>query len=296
MKKIIPLLSLRFCFLVLTAFVSACGGGGSYVDGTTQVESDSVQLVESFLATDKPLAPYQTGRAYSVQGVTYIPREDFSYTATGVASHYKRGIDGALTASGEFYFSNQLTAAHKTLPFQTLVRVTNLNNGRSVIVRINDRGPFFQERIIDLSERAAGNIDMLQAGLATVKLEVLETETQIFRAALNNKRVIPSIPTSNTNPNDDQAIQGPIDTRAGEIIPTQENISSSYYVLVGTYTNQIDANAIRDRMSTLGVVFIERSENLYRVFIGPMASLLDAQAMRGRVFSQGAVNATVIRR
>jgi rare lipoprotein A len=91
----------------------------------------------------------------------------------GVASYYAHKFHGRRTASGETYDENQLTAAHRTLPFGTVVRVTNLGNGRSVTVRINDRGPWVKDRIIDLSYRAARELDFIRRGLTRVELEVI---------------------------------------------------------------------------------------------------------------------------
>jgi hypothetical protein len=93
--------------------------------------------------------------------------------AEGIASWYGPGFEGRLTANGEVFDSSLLTAAHQTLPFDTLVRVTNLNNGLAVVVRINDRGPFVGGRIIDLSRAAAERIDMIGSGIAPVRLELL---------------------------------------------------------------------------------------------------------------------------
>lgn len=91
----------------------------------------------------------------------------------GIASWYGKPFHGRLTANGEVYNMNSLTAAHKELPFNTQVRVTNLNNGKSVIVRINDRGPFINDRIIDLSKEAARRIDMINSGISKVKVKIL---------------------------------------------------------------------------------------------------------------------------
>lgn len=94
---------------------------------------------------------------------------------TGVASYYGKGFHGKKTANGEIFDMNDLTAAHKTLPFGTTLRVTNLNNNKTVEVRINDRGPFVKNRIIDLSYAAAKRIDMIGTGTARVKLEILNS-------------------------------------------------------------------------------------------------------------------------
>ena len=95
-------------------------------------------------------------------------------TQTGLASYYADKYHGRTTASGERFDTNKLTAAHRTLPFGTRVRVTNLDNGKQVIVKVNDRGPFVNGRVIDLSRAAAKRVDMIRAGLAKVKVEVLD--------------------------------------------------------------------------------------------------------------------------
>ncbi len=92
----------------------------------------------------------------------------------GIASHYSDNLHGGPTASGETYDMNAMTAAHKTLPFNTKVRVTNKNNGKSVVVRINDRGPFIEGRIIDLSGAAADQVGLRQTGIAPATVEVLK--------------------------------------------------------------------------------------------------------------------------
>lgn len=100
-----------------------------------------------------------------------------SSSSDGLASYYADKYQGHKTASGEPFDTARLTAAHRTLPFGTRVRVTNLDNGRSVVVRVNDRGPFVSGRVIDLSPAAAKQLGMLRAGVARVKLEVVGTST-----------------------------------------------------------------------------------------------------------------------
>lgn len=95
-------------------------------------------------------------------------------TVEGVASYYSYGFNGKKTASGEIFNKNDFTAAHREFPFGTILRVTNLNNGKSVEVTVNDRGPFAEGRIIDLSEAAARAIGMIQSGTAEVRIEVLK--------------------------------------------------------------------------------------------------------------------------
>ncbi|MCH5277870.1 MAG: septal ring lytic transglycosylase RlpA family protein [Desulfovibrionaceae bacterium] len=124
-----------------------------------------------------------TGKPYTVRGKTYRPYTTaHGFTEVGVASWYGPGFHGKKTSNGEIYNQNAMTAAHKLLPFNTSIRVTNLDNGRSTVVRINDRGPFVDNRIIDLSRRAAQELDMIGPGTARVRLEATDSKKPILTA------------------------------------------------------------------------------------------------------------------
>jgi rare lipoprotein A len=114
---------------------------------------------------------YSVGRPYTINGKTYYPKEDPSYRAEGVASWYGPDFHGRLTSNGEIYNMHGISAAHPTLPTPSYARVTNLANGKSIIVRINDRGPFVHNRIIDLSIGTAKALDFYGHGLARVRVE-----------------------------------------------------------------------------------------------------------------------------
>jgi rare lipoprotein A len=133
-------------------------------------------------AEKKPPPPtvgeYKVGKPYEVYGVWYYPQENWDYRETGIASWYGPGFNGKRTANGEVFNENDVTAAHPTLPMPTMVQVTNLENGRSIKVRINDRGPFANNRIIDLSKRSAQLLDIERAGTAKVLVEILPDETR----------------------------------------------------------------------------------------------------------------------
>jgi rare lipoprotein A len=113
----------------------------------------------------------QLGRPYKVAGKWYYPKEDKNYRKSGAASWYGDAFHGRLTANGEIYDMTHLTAAHPTMPLPSYARVTNLKNGSSIIVRVNDRGPYARGRIIDLSKRAAEMLDYTHSGVAKVKVE-----------------------------------------------------------------------------------------------------------------------------
>lgn len=124
------------------------------------------------------------GKPYVIDGKTYYPEYDPTYDKIGEASWYGPGFHGKYTASGEVYNQNDLTAAHPTLPMPSLVRVTNLTSGKSLIVRINDRGPFKANRIIDLSKKSAQKLGI--KGVAQVRVQFLKQETEEYLASLQS--------------------------------------------------------------------------------------------------------------
>lgn len=116
---------------------------------------------------------YMVGKPYVVKGKTFVPKENPSYDKVGVASWYGDAFHGRMTANGELYDKEHLSAAHPTLPLPSYARVTNMNTGSSVIVRINDRGPFHQGRIIDLSRKTADMLDMKHSGTGEVRVQYI---------------------------------------------------------------------------------------------------------------------------
>jgi rare lipoprotein A len=116
---------------------------------------------------------YQVGAPYEVNGVWYYPAVDYHYDRTGIASWYGPDYDGRLTANGEIFNMNGLSAAHPTLPLPSIVRVTNLENGRSLDLRVNDRGPFVDGRILDVSRYAAQALGFESQGIAPVRVTIL---------------------------------------------------------------------------------------------------------------------------
>src|SRR5713226_229138 len=169
---------------------------------------------------------------YQVKGVSYTPRADYSYDETGTASWYGPGFDQQLTADNEIYDMNQLSAAHKTLPLPSVVQVTNLQNGRSLRLRVNDRGPFVDGRIIDLSRRAAQLLGFETTGTATVRVRIMKEESiEVAEAAMRGGtgRVLLAqaaatepapAPRSEPRPPMQLAAAGPPSLRAAEVIGT----------------------------------------------------------------------------
>ena len=130
--------------------------------------------------TNKSQGDYKVGKPYQVKGEWYYPSENMTYDRTGIASWYGPNFHGKPTANGETFDQWEVSAAHKTLPMPSVVRVTNLVNGRSLVIRINDRGPFKPGRIIDLSRRAAQLLGVEKAGTAQVRVQILPKESRIL--------------------------------------------------------------------------------------------------------------------
>ncbi|MFI5001972.1 MAG: septal ring lytic transglycosylase RlpA family protein [Reyranellales bacterium] len=124
---------------------------------------------------------YKVGAPYSIDGVTYTPQEEFNHVETGVASWYGPGFHGKNTANGERYDQQDHTAAHRTLQMPSVVRVTNLDNGLTTVVRVNDRGPYARSRVLDLSRAAAQDLDILRNGTAHVRIDQMATESQAVK-------------------------------------------------------------------------------------------------------------------
>ena len=123
------------------------------------------------------IGTYKVGNPYQIAGVWYRPAEDYSYDETGIASWYGEDFHGKYTANGEIFDLNAMTAAHRTLPMPSIVQVTNLDNGRTVVLRVNDRGPFARGRIIDVSRRAAQLLGFENQGTAKVRVRIMVPET-----------------------------------------------------------------------------------------------------------------------
>jgi peptidoglycan lytic transglycosylase len=133
----------------------------------------SKRVVEDGEPVPKGGGTYRIGRPYSINGRTYVPTENPNYRIEGIASWYGPDFHGRLTANGEIYDMHSISAAHTTMPLPSYARVSNLENGRSMIVRVNDRGPYVRERVIDLSIGAAKALDFYGQGLARVRVEYI---------------------------------------------------------------------------------------------------------------------------
>lgn len=288
-------------------FMIACGvmlGGCAETQLATHAAKKTSREIYGMKSEDKPvqqasLPPsprvpgrpiYKVGDPYQIDGVWYYPKEDFGYVETGIASWYGADFHGKSTANGEAYNMEDVTAAHRTLQMPSVVRVTNLENGRSLIVRINDRGPYARGRIIDLSRRSAELLGMQGAGTAKVRVEVLPDESrQIKEAALRGQQAdLLQLASLSTQP---AAAPAPMPRSAEPQLKIVPVAASNIYIQAGAFASQENANRVRDALADLGGVAITpvstTGQRLFRVRLGPLAGVDDADAALERVTKRG---------
>src|SRR5262245_58726111 len=158
----------------------------------------SMRVAEEGEPVPKGGGDYKVGQPYLANGRAFYPSEDSHYRAEGIASWYGSDFHGRETANGEVYDMHAISAAHTTLPIPSYARVTNLDNGRSIIVRVNDRGPYVGNRVIDLSIGAAEALDFYSKGLARVRVEYVGraplegTDDKLLMATLRHGRPAPA--------------------------------------------------------------------------------------------------------
>lgn len=275
------------------------GKGGYYLDDgpgdNPPADIDSIPNAQ--LKTEKPLV--RANKPYAVLGQKYVPMTSYQpYVKMGVASWYGKRYHGKQTSSGEIYDMYGMTGAHTTLPIPSYAKVTNPANGRSVIVRINDRGPFKHDRLIDLSYAAAYKLRLTDQGSGVVEVQSLDTSPEAL-AQYNDSRVALA---SDTRPDTPAQTSPPIATPsapATESVAKVESPSASYYVQVGAFKNETNGNLLQKKILGLELAGNAAVSNVYnnslhRVKIGPFGSRREADIAANKVRKQLNISAIVI--
>lgn len=259
-------------------------GGGYYKDDGPGANPPG-NLADVPDATPKwePLHRYANDR-YKVMGKEYVPlNADKAYKAKGLASWYGRKFHGKSTSSGEPYDMYAMSAAHATLPLPSYAKVTNLENGKSVIVRVNDRGPFHEGRIIDLSYTAAFKLDILK-GVTPVEVESVLPDT--------------AAPTSFSAQAEDDfnPLATPVTPVVAEAPVSPPQVGKAIYLQLGAFANPDTADGVLNRAAAKlsrgfpGVLRIE-SNGLYKIQAGPFANAEDADRAAERVLADLGIKA-----
>lgn len=245
---------------------------------------------------------YKVGKPYKIFGTTYYPEENYSYSEVGIASWYGSDFHNKRTANGEKYDMNTLTAAHRTLPLPSIVRVTNLENGRSLVLRVNDRGPYAKNRIIDISKRGAQLLGYQAQGTAKVRVELLEKESRELKAALLGESV-ESVKTAAVN----KAVPAAAESKTlvirndsvADSVTASRAADNSYFVQAGSFTQKQSAAGLKGKLSQFGNTSIYTAavsgKTFYRVRIGPFSFKEEAEVTLAKVRNYGIQNASVVR-
>lgn len=249
----------------LLSLLAACAGVARPDGGRMPVVTDPAPIVSG------------TMRPYQVRGRWYRPEEQPNYDETGLASWYGDQFNGRPTATGERFDMHALTAAHKTLPLPGLVEVTNLANGRRIVVRVNDRGPFVDGRIIDLSRGSAEALGMLQRGVGEVRVRYLGRAPRLGSA----------------QPMQYAATAAPAPPPAR---PPAAGENGAYWIQAGAFSDRRAARRVADRLGERATVDVagQGDSTLYRVLVGPWPDPNAAEHARQAVVARGYADALLI--
>ena len=244
MKKLVSL-------AVLTALLAACAETTKTSEYGTDGFGEETLATETFNDTYLMAAAprYYIGNAYKVEDVQYIPTEDYAYNQTGMAGIIPTELNGTKTSNGETYDVNQMVATSKTLPLPTIAKVTNLENGQSVTVRVNNRGPFVNTRIMDLSPAAAGKIGLTNQ--SKVQVQVLPEQSIAVKNATIGEKVTTTVEETTTV----AAQPAPVAT------------SGDYSVQVAAFYAEDSANALVQKMRAYGDATVVKEGDMFKVRI-----------------------------
>jgi rare lipoprotein A len=279
----------------------------------------ALALVAASCRQPLPTNPhYVLGAPYQADGVWYYPRESYELQETGLAAVYPAG-HAVLTADGEAFDQAALAAAHQTLQLPAIVRLTNLTNGRQVVVRINDRGPGTPHRLVQITRRTAVLLDIPADDVARVRLQVLPTESY---AAADAAPGVPRLDIASAplgavqqsnlpppgrgvaaQPTPAMPVRPPViaaatpDLRLPEAVTQTAPDPGNLFLRLGTFQNFQYADIQRARVAGLGAHIVSTSEgrvHTYRVMIGPLASVQKADAVLDQVLAAGVTDARIV--
>ena len=287
----------RIAILALAILLAACGtapqrkvvtpaatapGSGGYLagDGPSADVPAHLEATPDAVPKNEPLHRY-ANRPYVALGKTYKPLTVAgNFKERGIASWYGKKFHGERTSSGETYDMYAMTAAHPTLPIPSYARVMNLANQKSVIVRINDRGPFLNERVIDLSYTAAYKLGIVSNGSAEVEVESLAADAATNTIAANT---VQSQPLENSPPATPVSAASVTVAPAPITIASLDSSGASVYLQLGAFKSQEGAESFMERMrnelgSTGKQLKLSNKDGLVRVHLGPYGSQSEARS------------------
>ena len=286
-----------FCLMALaTASLTACATPKPKFDGGRIVASSPRGPM--IPPSGRPLRG--TEKPYQIRGVWYYPKEDPDYDAKGVGSWYGEQFHNRRTASGEIFDMDLPSAAHTTLPLPSLVEVSNLDNGRKMIVRVNDRGPFVRNRVIDLSRAAAEQLGYRRQGVARVRVRYVgPAPKSAFDGRQYAQTAVPQPRLQSSVEAVESARIWPSNPASVIEAPSTQVRQTNFRVQAGSFANRENAERAVAELRQAGRATIEPFERpggvLYRVTVTAGEDEVEAWSMRDRVVALGYSGATVLR-
>ena len=299
--------------LLLTFLVNGCATTGA--SGQPEQVSSPTPATQGNLSPSTETPPKtSSAKSYVVKGKKYqVQQAAQGHEEKGTASWYGKRFHGRRTSSGERFDMHAMTAAHKNLPLASLIQVTNLENGRSAVVRVNDRGPFHGNRMLDLSYAAASQLDMVDKGMAKVKIQVLDSATTDLDAGLQRMFVAAADKARADQP----GASAPVDSQPGNAFVNVDSsdgskamgndrpkvaASAAIYLQAGHFDNRTHAERLRQELaSKLEETVLVRTDTAndqtpFMVQVGPLDSKDEASLLSSRLASLGVSNPRVVLR
>lgn len=274
-----------------TPSATATKPGGYYLDdGPGDNPPKDIDSIPNAVPKKEPLLE-RANKPYKALGAVYTPMTSYQpYNARGVASWYGKRYHGRNTSSGEVYDMYSMSAAHPTLPLPSYVKVTNPANGRFVVVRVNDRGPFKSDRIIDLSYAAAYKLRFSTQGSTLVQVEAIDASNTSPSYVASYTQAIAATPVATTTPTSTQTVT--INPASTPVVDNNSNLQvTEYFVQAGAFRNETNAELLVKKIQVLDIeqnAGINKVYNngLYRLKLGPYENKQEADKVAASIRRQ----------
>ena len=304
---------IKLLLIIIFSFLSSC----TSVELAANLGKKVLYKKDKFKDTK---AIYKIGNPYIVDGKRYFPKKNLNYDEKGIASWYGPKFHGKLTANGEIFNQYKLTAAHKTLPIPSAVKVTNLKNNKSLILRVNDRGPFVNDRIIDLSYQSAKELNLLQVGTGFVRVQLLRSESLLLEK-LAKKGQFPEINeiTKKTTPPINQVNYSNVSIqKIGETKLSNESLvkfkknkfdkhvdevknrvqalkingkTYKIWIQIASFSNKKSANILKSKFNSIKNINVKKAnfkgKAFYRVRVGPFKKIDETKKIYNFLIKSG---------
>ena len=314
--------SYRFSLILVgSLFLGACSTAELAIDLAQKYQRENKEtpvVVPSVVAAPH----YKVGNPYKIGGVWYYPERDLTYDETGIASWYGDEFAGKLTANGEIFDPSLISAAHKTLPMPAIVRVTNLEIGKSIVVRINDRGPYVSGRIIDMSRAGARLLGFKDQGIARVRVQVL-TELSLQHEKFAKAGEFPLLGVEKLESPPTNAVKKPVvsltarttratavkpqagesavdllaSVRSGEVLVTNPQ-TTDLWVQIGAFHSEINALNVLNTVQDIAVGEVSQAQtggqNFFRSRLGPLSDVAEADRVLNAIYQRGFNGAKIV--